>query len=681
MASRDVLNDCDVVLKILSVLNVSRPVALAAISQKTGVKLADIIRFSRRLEAEKIIERTTDNGNTFYVLKIEDYRDKIESMFERPAAPEPQQPAASLSSREAILQRRSKRAALAASAELQRVSSETNKRTTPERISAVDLLALKRSSGSYPRIFNNTVPSRVSGLNPAQTTIGCSSPLLPTQFRSSDSFKSVVRSSGSYKAVFVNRPAAKGSQSSRSSFTGMAPAGFEPMPFERSDTNFKQSSDIIPAVRGSIIPYRAMAQNKPDITEADIRNKLALSMDFPLITLLSPRPSHALWASCSALANVGGGVLVLGMKRYERDDDVTYYIKSVNNPEESIKTLLRAFNDRTIISDCPRDPNFIEIVEFGRKKVLVVHIDPEQLSSAPLYTSRDSFYSRDNSGCYTYRNGEVVHCTEEEVKALWIAKRFAQEEPDWDQNGVLIPVEMERRKKLNLPPILDDAVRPLSRKVSTYGQPLPQQHIPYAMRVSENARHYGKTVEPVQNQPEAIIPEEDKYGESSLAALIQEGTTERVPRRAAALGSAPAEDTGTSLQKLLIAEDIRISPQSGASKSKDVSKSKAEESVQPVLNPSDTTDDRGEVPPVLAGFDRSLLDEIAAPAIDHPRLPAVRLCEVSASILQEVRLSSAELADILHRKLPVVRDKIIPQLKQRSDFHQLDNTYYISSAK
>ena len=154
---RESQREYEQILKILSAMEYHKPVALVTISQKTGVKLAEIIRLCTVLTKDGLVERTMDNSTIFYILQIADYEEKASSLY-APEPEEPVRPAAPKSSREEILKRRAMRS---------RLSSEMNERVdprswqdesakrpkVPERLSAVDLLAMKRSSTMNSRVF------------------------------------------------------------------------------------------------------------------------------------------------------------------------------------------------------------------------------------------------------------------------------------------------------------------------------------------------------------------------------------------------------------------------------------------------------------------------------------------------------------------------------------------------
>ena len=663
MGSREMPREYDMMLKILSMMVYGKPVALVALSQKTGIKLADIIRYMKRLEAEKIIRRSMDNGNTFYILDREDYEDQLDALY----PPANDTPVMSISSREAILKRRSLRNAQ--SADSAAANPDADKpllgamQPEPKRISAVDLMAIRRSSATNKRVYD---PNRVGSRNPLLSN--------SAEFKKIDADAPKLGSASSssvHKAVYINRPTSRNAAPSRSMFTPMPPAGMDALGLERSDGELKLRDDYEKINRQPLIPFHAATQTSNEVTDEEVRQKLNIAADDRLYTILSPRPTHELWAACSALANSGGGTLVLGLKKYVQNQNVTYYIKPIARPEDAMKTILRNFNDRSVISDCPKDPNFIKIVNFGKKTVIAMQIDPAQLANAPLFTTRDSFNMHTTKGCYIYRDGEVVHCTEDEIKLLWQAKRLGNELPDWNQTSEQAPVQMEHKMKLTLPPVLDDSIRPLSRKENTYGQPIPQTY--HKRRTfgpneqltgympQSSAEYMSLACAANEHKAQEEIAREDEH-KKEFQALISDGGYTRNMRNAA---DDSQNADASSRQYLLFAEDI-CSP--------DLHEEQAAQAAN--IEPEKQIED---IPPRLEDADRALLESIAFPAVEHPRLPAIRLCEIAISLCKTARLKPVEIAELLHKKLVPVRDKVMPAIKEHPDVHCVDGAYYIKS--
>ena len=684
-------SDYDKVLKILSFMDYARPIALVTICQKSGIKMADILRYSSRLEADKVIEKGMDNGNIFYTLRMRDYQPVIESMFSAPAEPAaaPRQP---VDSREAILRRRSMRNAAAAEAQNVEIQPEIPAKTVrpvPEPISAVDLLKIRRSSAVNPRVYESGMVSSTRF-----TRISGSSQTNPMVDR---------RSSATHKAVFMNRSTVRGSVS-RSTFTATPPSGFDASAMERSDTNFKPRTNYTSVPLQSLIPSSAVAQASNEVTATELLEKLQITADTPLLTVLSSRPSFDVWSACSAIVNAGGGILVLGMRQYGTGSDATFFIKSIARPEEAITNLYKSFNDRNIISDCPKDTSFMSIVEFGRKKVLAMRLTPDLFAKAPLYLTRDSFGMRTNQGCYIYRNGKAERCTPDEIEALWTRIRLGAEIPDWHQEGEVLPVEMTRNVKINLPSMIDDAVRPLSRKVCTYGQPLPQNDY----RIAHPSLHHSYNASPIPETSQRPVPTPIQPSQPIAATPFPNAheTLENIAQAAPVAKSVPptspniasAQDRDT-LQLLLFAEDIRINKQdSEETSSQQTAESTgrtrsargrrtasdsqlaftgADNAVQKPESLLDLEPNPAIIPPTFAEADQNLLASIAAPAVEHLRLPTARLCEIAGNLLTAARLTPQELANLLQRKLPVIRTKVLASFSNNPNFKLTGNTYYI----
>ncbi len=448
MASHNAMNDYESTLKILSILDRSKPIALVTISQSTGIKYADIIRFCTPLIHADVIKRVVDSGNIFYTLLTDEYEAKVAEIC-NVAPPDDDDEIIDKrprDSREAIMIRR----AMRASGVQEKVSragnasadNESIKKKSPERLSAYDLYAMKRSSPSFARPSELTrssqqLPSvRSSAANPAQ---------------SRDANRR-LSSSTTHKAVYINKPGQR-RPDSRSSFNIIPPAFVDSDAIERSDGVFKQTNPTAGRAQVPIIPDHALSSANNDIPEDELRDALQIRPDAPLIAILSPRPCHEVWAACSALANTSGGYLILGLRRYEKAGIVSYYPKSVQNPEDAIKNIYKLFNDRNIISDCPKDPSFITASQIRNKNIIVMHIDPAQFAPAPLYTTRDSFGMKTNQGCYLLIEGKIVHCTQDDVKNLWQQKRLGNDIPDWSQTSDRADIEMRRKISIHLRPL------------------------------------------------------------------------------------------------------------------------------------------------------------------------------------------------------------------------------------
>ncbi|MBQ9396349.1 MAG: putative DNA binding domain-containing protein [Proteobacteria bacterium] len=800
MASSATSNEFEQSLKFLTVLADSKRESLVAICHKTGLKLADIFRCADRLENAGIIAREKLNGNTFVVLKNHNYQAKLEQIYgvsvpkqDTAAAVQPTN-VVSGDRREAILKRRQERVAKAN--QENEASKIEKKKPTP--ISAVDLLAIKRSAGTNKKIFPNPRTGKLAA------PIGL--------VKKSEQDRKPAMSSNAYKSVNMSRNGNKGQFLSRSTY--MSSMMGDSLNIERTDTNFKPLEDIERPSQGPIIPFKNTVRASNEILESDVRKKLNIADDKILIAFLMPKPNNEFWKACSALANSGGGVIILGMKKYGTDGDASFFVKSIARPEEIKKNLLTAFNDRKNISDCPKNLGFIETVEFQKNKVIAVRINPEDLSSAPLFVDKNSFSTSDCAGCFVYRNGNVEHCTEEEVKQLWDLRRVKgadldDEEIDWDQSDEPLQIDMERKTKPDVPTGFNESIMPLSQQKCAFGEKLPPILPPSLTkkypgklppeRTPENFSaliHAFQCAEPKNEEEKKFFEEQvqllseiavaDKIAKAEAASKKEEKKTDtRVPKpyptqpkminpdsKTAKINAANANalrlanaafqsvstiPSKTKLEKMrreqLAAEkqsleasadgsrkqiddelkriesklaEAKASAKARTSPTKEAEKvdikaqleaaARAElEDELNVLRASSTTNPRiparkpvfasdtaarstqpkqpaetvqtapmpvqpkaaDAMPPKLAEIGRAKLDEIALPVVEMPRLPQTRICEIVVELLKTARLKPTEVADILNKKLVLVRDKLIPKIRETHEITVVEGYYFI----
>ena len=694
MGAMNSLSDYDLISKILSSMEKSKPVSLVTLSQRTGIRFIDLIRLCNVLGQDHLIEETRESSTKYYILVNDDYEDIIEK-YKPEVRREPERPTA-LSGRDTILKRRAMR----------KLSSETNESIArppehrisnipsarpnkPQSLSAIDLLAMKRSSAMNPRILNSarsasSVFPQISEQHDANGT------------PSTDNLRRMGAgtSSMSHKAVFINRP---NSRSSRSSFGMLPPNGYEPT-FERSDGVMKVRNTQIETKTMPLIPAREMGPGNNEISEAELREKLGLSPELPIIDILSKGNGKEIWPAYSALANTQGGFILIGVRKLilsrSGDSEVAgipagekqsiYYIKPPRDPDDVIKQLLRDFNDRGNISECPPDADFIKTIELGRKKIIAIQVSLDTLSGNPVYTNRYSFSSHSEYGCYVYREGQIVHCNEQDVKALWERARLGAERPDWTQEGEMLPIQMSHKKEIALAPVFDETLRPLSHHVCNYGQPLRADLIPASER-GYAARKERMTHRKLREEDNALGGRDELGGNASPTR--QNAPSQETPsiKEVNVLDTATNASTETSvdsevviLRKLLFAEDIRASKTKTSSSSENGKTTN--ESVQKAPESRDTTaikvENATEIPPSFAEADRALLDSIAQPAITHPRFPVTRLCEIAVALCQQARFTPAEFAEILHRKMPTITDKLLPKLKENPKICEFNDAYY-----
>lgn len=673
MASQTAVSDYELTLKILSVMDVSKPIALVKISTQTGLKMADVIRLNTRLVSANIIHRTVDNGNIFYTLRTDEYEDAVASMYEIPSATpsDNDESTRTMSSRDAIRKRRLMRS----SGSLPKIDAKTNsntekKKAGPERLSVLDLLAIKRASGSH-RVVDAHLGTMRQGVK--------SSSAFPKQARDNDNARLSgsraasarnFASSTSHKAVYINKP--KGRLASNTSPFNIPPSPLD-QTIERSDGVVPITNPDARKTNVPLIPHSALNNTSSEIPEIEVRTLLNIPLTAPLIAILSPMPHFNIWSSCSALANSGGGYIVLGMRKYVKDTAISYYVKNVNTPDNAVKNILKCFNDRDIISDCPKDPSFISVGNIKKKHVIVINVDPALFAPAPVYLMRNSYGMKTREGCFIYKDNTICACTVDEVKNLWLQRRLGSDTPDWNQTSEQADIKLTRKKRLHLPEQIDDAVRPLSRKVSTYGQPVAVCKMPPRTR-----KHLSK-------------PDEMYEGERILA----NGGFEKSPRpkeQTLPFDEPKFKEIASKLEtvrNVMFAEDITVPGNEHISYNNNAKRFIDDDDVLPPANPPRKpvvasvektpapVPQSDNLPPLFADADRARLDAIAQPVIERPRLPMTRVCEIAAQLCLHARFTISELAEILHKKIVPVKDKIMPALRENPNFISQDGVFYI----
>lgn len=673
MASQTAVSDYELTLKILSVMDVSKPIALVKISTQTGLKMADVIRLNTRLVSANIIHRTVDNGNIFYTLCTDEYEDAVASIYEIPssAPSDADENTRTMSSRDAIRKRRLMRS----SGSLPKIDAKTTstpekKKIGPERLSALDLLAIKRASGSH-RVVDAHLGTMRQNVK--------SSSAYPKQARDNDNVRlsgsraSSSRnyvSSTSHKAVYINKP--KGRLASNTSPFNLPPSPLD-QTIERSDGIVPIANPEAGKTNVPLIPHSALNNASAEIPENEVRSILNIPPQLPLIAILSPMPHFNIWSSCSALANSGGGYIVLGMRKYVKDCTVSYYVKNVNTPENAVKNILKCFNDRNIISDCPKDPGFISVCNIKKKHVIVINVDPALFAPAPVYLMRNSYGMKTREGCFVYKDNTICACTVDDVKNLWLQRRLGSDTPDWNQTSEQADIQLTRKKRLHLPEQIDDAVRPLSRKISTYGQPVSVCKLPPRTR-----RHISQ-------------PDDMYEGERILA----NGGFEKSPRpkgQTLPFDEPKFREIASKLEtvrNVMFAEDITVPGNEHISCDHNhANRFIDDDDVLPPANPPRkplvshvekiaAPEPLNSLPPLFADADRARLDEIVQPVIERPRLPMTRVCEIAAQLCLHARFTISELAEVLHKKIVPVKDKIMPALRENPNFVSQDGVFYI----
>ncbi len=452
------MNDYEIAKLLLSQLEYGKPTPLKALVNATGMTYNLLMPALRPLIQSGLISRSSDERGVIYTLRHLEYESDLEKIYgmsgascEVERAPHPTATSNDTESASDVRKSAVWRSAVHRRVSMTNVSSPLP--MVPESnasSNAVDsdtaLTAARRSSTELP-FFDRKISQQM-------TAKAIPSRDIPV----SGSFKRIPSSttlSGINKSVYVNTVSNTSKPSvapSRSMFTGMPPQSFN-QDMHRTDTNFKLTPvSELPERTAPILAHHSTAATREEYSEDMIRTicqdndvSNALNPMLPLIAISDDTTSHQLWSSFSALANSGGGFILLGVRKH----GISYRFNKIPSLEDKLKIIAKEFGDRSIISDSPKGGDFIRVCSEGKskKQFITIIVNPDMIERLPVYTKLDSFGDK-RDGCYCLKNGEVTHCSEDETKALWKRFYLLEYNADWDQSGEMLATEMSRKLSL-----------------------------------------------------------------------------------------------------------------------------------------------------------------------------------------------------------------------------------------
>ena len=701
----------DMAMRIMDGLVVSRPVSIQALSEHTGYTHAVIMQSMLPLVSAGVVMTSRDRDNIYYILLTSEYASHVADVYRRnvsgdsryavggssetsarrsgfvrsltggghvvrsPTGEEVAVATAGVRRRVVQPEADAVQDSATSSENVRRLSADTNKRVG--RSQELSYFDRKYSQ----QLTANAIPSR--------------------QIPLSGSFKRVVTtgtSSSSHKAVYINNNTSTRTQSassSRSMYAVTPPQSFNPNALRRTDTNLPVKASIEKRPQTPpLLSFRPNAQSGNEFSEAALRKKLGLGEAIPLVTLAADKPCFDVWAAFSAVANVGGGVILMGVRRH----GISYFVKSMTRAAEVQKALLRGFADTNNISDAPKTENFVRVEEMGRKKFILIEVDVSLLEKRPVFTSTDSFGTRINDGCYTLKENCVVRCTTGETKALW-EKCLEGDTPDWAQEGDILPVEMKSRAKLSASPEEADGSRLSNQKRSekVAARPMARPKPPRRWEYESPAKRkdaaprgrgaYGAEAKKGGRADEASVrfsapaiantqPPLFSYARDAqtIDGSAKSALSERLARRSKMAidearhqnatmikGTPSSQEVNEAIvHQLLLADDIRPV--------RKINKPLQTHAIAEVFNPG--------VPPVYDASMREEFDALSEGAIRYARLPAGRLCEIASRLCRRAQLTQEELAEILCRTMQVIKKTIIPKLSEDPKFRCVNKRYF-----
>ena len=453
------------VRRILSFFEYGKATSLRRLSQKTGMTYETLMQLLRPVIQAGLVSRSSDDEEIAYTLRHLEYDSILEQCYgiSEPDKDSESADAVRMCSKNTTLVRPCVDAAedvpSAASQRAQRrrvMASVRESSSAYERVSSDREEAIKSQTGDSERRSSMELQffdRRRSQQMTAQAVPGRNIPL-------TGAYNSVSSSSlsGIHKSVYINHisnthPSASGSRSTYASRSGYGAYG----DFHRTDTNFSlKRPGELPQRVTPILSGRAVESSRTEYSEALVRDMIGDEEGLPIYAIDSDKTCFELWSCFSAVSNSGGGIILLGVRRH----GISYVIRKNANFDALVSSVLKEFNDRTVISDAPKcrecldctDENagFISKCRDGKKAFIVIRVNRDALSRMhlPIYTKLDSFGSK-KDGCYCMNaENEIVRCNDDETKALWERFYLKNEQADWDQTGEMLDTDMSRKLRL-----------------------------------------------------------------------------------------------------------------------------------------------------------------------------------------------------------------------------------------
>ena len=636
------------VREILSYFEYGKVTPLRWLSQKTGLTYEALMNLLKPVVQAGLVSRSSDDKEVSYVLRHLEYDSILERCFGitpesetsavdsvqmrsknttlvKPVKDAETEGTSTGSQRNPSVRRRVMASVRKSSTMNERVdhTPEPKPAAEPERRSSMELQFFDRRRSQ--QLTANVVPGRNIPLTGAYQSVPSSSGL-----------------SGVHKSVYINHvsnthPA---SNSSRSMYTPPSQGGYGD--FRRTDTNFplKQVSEL-PQRMSPILSGRVIGSTRTEYSEELIRSMIGVDESLPLFAIDCDKTCFELWSCFSAVANSGGGIILLGVRRH----GISYVIRKNPKFDELVSSVIKEFNDRTVISDAPKcrecldctDENagFISKCHDGKKSFMVIRVDNDTLSRLhlPIYTKLDSFGTR-KDGCY-YVNDEhvVVRCNDEETKALWERFYLKNEQADWDQTGEMLDVDMSRK----LAP----------EKV----EPEAETEIYLTSRVLHKGERKSNDKSPRESGETEAVNEESKEAKEAVAASEEQTETASTEDNAAKTAEVSSRRV---VSRAFAEESVRAKYAEAAKRSAEQRRAECAAAVAAQLDPSSKQE----------CVQKSLFDTLPAPSRDvsaQSAAPANTADAVRAAMLWagDINFRSPETIAQIHAKMPMFHSEAL----------------------
>lgn len=671
----------EIVRKVLTYFEYGKSTTLRWLVSKTGMSYETLMQLLKPAVKAGLLSRSPDDKEIAYTLRHLEYdamlarcygvsevqnnneissADSVQmrtknTTLVKSSAEQGDGAASNVSQRSQVVRRRVMASVRESSASNERIKAERQESEKPasesERRSSMELQFFDRRRSQ--QMTANAVPGRNIPLTGAYKSVPSSSSL-----------------SGVHKSIYINHvsnthPAAP----SRSMYASRAPqASYGD--FHRTDTDFpmKHVSEL-PQRMAPILSGHVTGSVRTEYSEELIRAMIGRDEGLPIFAIDSDKTCFELWSCFSAVSNSGGGIILLGVRRH----GISYVIRKNPKFDDLVLSVIREFNDRTVISDAPKcreclectDENagFISKCHDGKKAFLVIRVNADVLNRMhlPVYTKLDSFGSR-KDGCYRINSErEIVRCSDAETKALWERFYLKNERADWEQTGEMLDVDMSRKlrfEKIEQPEDKDPYLTPrLIQKQERKAAEKSKENLESDDRVSVNQAEASEASASVaEKRAEAASTAKPKAGEGSPRRVASRAFGEESPRMkfadAAKMAASQAtqtddeasrEEKGNGTQKSLF-DTQNVSEQAAKSPSNSAESIRAAMLWAGDIRPSQNTlaSIRARVP----NFQSDLLD--VPPTVEQQK--ALRSDKIAQANAEKAAMNEALKAEILRNE-------------------------------
>lgn len=163
-----------------------------------------------------------------------------------------------------------------------------------------------------------------------------------------------------------------------------------------------------------------------------VRETFGLAADARVEAVLAARGLPAvLWPTVSALANSGGGAVILGARQRSH---TVLYIKGLHKPKLILEALYQNLERQHVLQGVDEREVRVAQGEFAHRRVVAVRVPARPKKARPVYVGANAYARAPTEGTFIWQPGVGVRkCTTAEIDALWDAwaepYRIVREDP------------------------------------------------------------------------------------------------------------------------------------------------------------------------------------------------------------------------------------------------------------